>query len=99
MKKNYGRKYLNTINIIIKNMRTKFLHANEAFNCILHELRVEGIDFGDTKALFNVDGKSTFKEEFVTCGGISLKEIDFGTMGQMTAMLQIHAQQCVARRH
>jgi len=33
-------------------MRTKFLHANEAFNCILHELRVEGIDFGDTKALF-----------------------------------------------
>jgi len=45
---------LNTINIIIKNMRTKFLHANEAFNCILHELRVEGIDFGDTKALFNV---------------------------------------------
>ena len=35
-------------------MRTKFLHANEAFNCILHELRVEGIDFGDTKALFNV---------------------------------------------
>jgi len=45
---------LNTINIIIKNMRTKFLHANEAFNCILHELRIEGIDFGDTKALFNV---------------------------------------------
>ena len=35
-------------------MRTKFLNANEAFNCILHELRVEGIDFGDTKALFNV---------------------------------------------
>jgi thymidylate synthase len=35
-------------------MRTKFLHANEAFNCILHELRVEGIDFGDTIALFNV---------------------------------------------
>ena len=35
-------------------MRTKFLHANEAFNCILHELRVEGVDFGDTKALFNV---------------------------------------------
>ena len=35
-------------------MRTKFLTANEAFNCILHELRVEGVDFDNTKALFNV---------------------------------------------
>ncbi len=30
-----------------------------------------------TKAVFNVDGKSTFKEEFVTAGGIDLKEINF----------------------
>ncbi len=28
---------------------------------------------------FNVDGKSTFKEEFVTAGGVELKEIDFKT--------------------
>lgn len=27
-----------------------------------------------------VKGKTTFKEEFVTCGGINLKEIDFSTM-------------------
>ena len=27
-----------------------------------------------------VTGKDTFKEEFVTCGGVSLKEIDFRTM-------------------
>ena len=27
-----------------------------------------------------VKGKTTFKEEFVTCGGISLKEVDFSTM-------------------
>lgn len=33
-----------------------------------------------TNARFNVNGKSTFKEEFVTAGGISLKEIDFKTM-------------------
>ena len=32
-------------------MRTKFLTANEAFNCILHELRTEGLDFDNTKAL------------------------------------------------
>jgi predicted Rossmann fold flavoprotein len=30
-----------------------------------------------TKATFNADGKSTFKEEFVTAGGIDLKEINF----------------------
>ncbi|MGQ0828942.1 MAG: NAD(P)/FAD-dependent oxidoreductase [Bacteroidota bacterium] len=29
---------------------------------------------------YNVAGKTTFKEEFVTCGGISLKEINFTTM-------------------
>lgn len=29
---------------------------------------------------FSVNGKSTFKEEFVTSGGIALKEIDFKTM-------------------
>lgn len=28
----------------------------------------------------HVEGKTTFKEEFVTCGGISLDEIDFRTM-------------------
>ncbi|MBN4070065.1 NAD(P)/FAD-dependent oxidoreductase [Olleya sp. AH-315-F22] len=32
-----------------------------------------------TKAVFNVNGKSTFKEEFVTAGGINLKEINFKT--------------------
>ncbi len=30
-----------------------------------------------TKAVFKVNGKSTFKEEFVTAGGINLKEVDF----------------------
>ena len=29
---------------------------------------------------FTVTGKSTFKEEFVTCGGVSLNEVDFKTM-------------------
>lgn len=29
---------------------------------------------------FSVEGKSTFKEEFVTAGGVDLKEIDFKTM-------------------
>jgi hypothetical protein len=33
-----------------------------------------------TNAAFQVNGKSTFKEEFVTAGGIDLKEINFKTM-------------------
>lgn len=33
-----------------------------------------------TAAEFLVDGKTTFKEEFVTCGGIKLNEIDPNTM-------------------
>ncbi|MCP4975948.1 MAG: NAD(P)/FAD-dependent oxidoreductase [Maribacter sp.] len=34
-----------------------------------------------TNGRFMVDGKSTFKEEFVTAGGIDLKEINFKTFG------------------
>ena len=29
---------------------------------------------------FEIDGKSTYKEEFVTCGGVALNEVDFKTM-------------------
>ena len=32
-----------------------------------------------TNCIFNVDGKSTFKEEFVTAGGIDLTEVNFKT--------------------
>src|SRR5690606_35007172 len=32
-----------------------------------------------TQSQFKVDGKSTFKEEFVTAGGVDLKEINFKT--------------------
>jgi predicted Rossmann fold flavoprotein len=32
-----------------------------------------------TKADFKVNGKSTFKEEFVTAGGVDLKEVNFKT--------------------
>jgi predicted Rossmann fold flavoprotein len=34
-----------------------------------------------TQTEFQVTGKSLNKEEFVTCGGVRLKEIDFRTMG------------------
>lgn len=33
-----------------------------------------------TQGVYHIQGKSTFKEEFVTAGGISLKELNFKTM-------------------
>lgn len=33
-----------------------------------------------TAARFEIRGKGVFKEEFVTCGGVDLKEVDFRTM-------------------
>jgi len=33
-----------------------------------------------TNEEYSVNGKSTFKEEFVTCGGVSLKSVDLNTM-------------------
>jgi hypothetical protein len=32
-----------------------------------------------TASVYNINGKSTFKEEFVTAGGVDLKEINFKT--------------------
>lgn len=33
-----------------------------------------------TQGTYTLRGKSTFKEEFVTCGGVDLKQVDFKTM-------------------
>lgn len=33
-----------------------------------------------TESIFQVKGKSNFKDEFVTCGGVKLQEVDFKTM-------------------
>lgn len=33
-----------------------------------------------TRFPFQVEGKTTYKQEFVTCGGVNLKEVDFKTM-------------------
>ncbi len=46
----------------------------------LSKTQVQNLANQLTKATFQVNGKSTFKEEFVTAGGIDLKEINFKTM-------------------
>ncbi|WP_432222787.1 NAD(P)/FAD-dependent oxidoreductase [Flavobacterium sp. TMP13] len=46
----------------------------------LTKIQLQNLALQLTKATFQVNGKSTFKEEFVTAGGIDLKEINFKTM-------------------
>lgn len=43
----------------------------------LNKNHLEALASQLTKAVFKVDGKSTFKEEFVTAGGVNLKEVNF----------------------
>lgn len=43
----------------------------------VNKSQLENLSGQLTKAIFNVTGKSTFKEEFVTAGGIDLKEVNF----------------------
>ncbi len=45
----------------------------------LNKVQLEPLAGQLTQAVFHVQGKSTFKEEFVTAGGVSLKEVNFKT--------------------
>jgi predicted Rossmann fold flavoprotein len=46
----------------------------------LSKIQIHNLASQLTKGIFQVNGKSTFKEEFVTAGGIDLKGINFKTM-------------------
>jgi predicted Rossmann fold flavoprotein len=54
---------------------TEQLRWGDISNKIITELHVQL-----AANSFIINGKSTFKEEFVTAGGVSLKEVDFRTM-------------------
>lgn len=45
----------------------------------MNKFQLESLAEQLTKAIFDVEGKSTFKEEFVTAGGVDLKEVNFKT--------------------
>lgn len=45
--------------------------SHKTLNLLLEEL---------TRGQYAISGKGAFKEEFVTCGGVNLKEVDFKTM-------------------
>ena len=44
---------MNITNTIIINMRKRFKNANEAYEAVLDEIIQEGVDFDNTKAIFN----------------------------------------------
>ena len=46
----------------------------------LSKIQLQNLSNQLTNGTFQVNGKSTFKDEFVTAGGIDLKEINFKTM-------------------
>jgi predicted Rossmann fold flavoprotein len=54
--------------------------GNETKWADLSKVQLQKLALELTQATFEVNGKSTFKEEFVTAGGIDLKEINFKTM-------------------
>ncbi|WP_179021914.1 NAD(P)/FAD-dependent oxidoreductase [Winogradskyella forsetii] len=45
----------------------------------INKEQLEALSSQLTQAVFQVTGKSTFKEEFVTAGGVDLKEVNFKT--------------------
>ncbi|CBN53741.1 conserved hypothetical protein [Kamptonema sp. PCC 6506] len=45
--------------------------SNKSLNQLIQEL---------SQGEYKIKGKGAFKEEFVTCGGVNLKEVDFKTM-------------------
>jgi predicted Rossmann fold flavoprotein len=53
--------------------------TNETRWADLSKIQLEALASQLTSAVFHVTGKSTFKEEFVTAGGINLKEVNFKT--------------------
>jgi len=69
---------------IPKNLWKFFLEQlSESFKKRMHDLPLKDIRALAQKLhkdTYKVEGKTTHKEEFVTCGGVSLKEIDFKTM-------------------
>lgn len=54
--------------------------SNETKWADLSKIQLTNLANQLTNGQFQVNGKSTFKEEFVTAGGIDLKEINFKTM-------------------
>lgn len=72
-----GKHPLFNISSRLWNVLVEVPHLNYAD---LSREQIERISESLSHSVFKVHGKSTFKEEFVTAGGVDLSEIDFKTM-------------------
>ena len=86
----HGAKMIGNLNpFVFPNRLWHFLLANNEINA---ELRWKEIGKKNTNKIINfllndrydVSGKTTFKEEFVTAGGVALEQINFKTMEHKT---------------
>ncbi len=79
------QKVVNTTHLHVPKRLWEFLvsksgiTAEQKWGDVTHKL-IRNLAISLTNDEYQVSGKTTFKEEFVTCGGISLKEVDFRTM-------------------
>ncbi|MFY9243492.1 MAG: NAD(P)/FAD-dependent oxidoreductase [Polaribacter sp.] len=66
---------------ISKRLWERFVIASEIINnenwADLNNHQLENLANQLTKGVYNANGRTTFKDEFVTAGGVDLKEIDF----------------------
>ncbi|MFV0339997.1 MAG: aminoacetone oxidase family FAD-binding enzyme, partial [Parachlamydiaceae bacterium] len=66
-----------------KNLSDRFLELLQLKATPYAQLKnsqMEQIQALMTQSTFQIDGKTTNKQEFVTCGGVALKEVHFSTM-------------------
>ncbi len=54
--------------------------AEEGRWASLNQIQLQQLCQYLTQTSLNIDGKTTYKQEFVTCGGVHLKEVNFKTM-------------------
>ena len=76
------------VNVNVFNFPKRFWHfilekCNIPFEKLISEIGKKDMNKlinAISNDIYKVEGKTTFKEEFVTCGGINLNEIDFNKM-------------------
>ena len=71
------------------------LNISSELTCHLRKSDEENIVKSLTEYVLEINGKSTNKEEFVTCGGINLKEINFKTMESKKESNLFFAGECL----
>jgi len=85
-KKEQPQKYLENLSLfpLPQNFWKRILHLTEILpHTALSKLSHKHLHMLSNKLsmdTYKIEGKTTYKQEFVTCGGVSLKEVDFKTL-------------------